>query len=349
MRPNRFDTHRRKSATNLPRCGLMFPMLLLLAAVVASPALAQTWAERLGYGASAKVLVLHANELGLAYETNAAGTKLLEDGPVRSAAAIVPAPWFADFVQWSQSHSNADIGLELTLNSELANYRYKPVLSTGLVPSLVGADDFLWQLPVQSMVNATAPDVERELRAQINRARNLGLKPTHLTTHLGTLVTRPDFMEVYLRIARQEWIPAMIVEITPELVERFREQGFPLPDEVVALLEDYPLPKVDDLRFLGNDSSYDAKKQAFLKLLAELQPGITQIAFAPAIESAALPRIVPNADERVWNARLFADDEVRQALANHDVIVTDWREIMRRFEGRPELSESSSHESNSNE
>lgn len=314
--------------------------LAVLSLVLVSPTFADTWAERLGYPAEAKVIVLHANELGLAYETNAAGAKLLEEGPVRSAGVIVPAPWFADFAAWSKTHANTDVGLELTLNSELANYRYKTVLSTGLVPSLVGADDFLWQLPVQTMVNATAADVERELRAQINRARILGLNPSHLTTHLGTLVTRPDFMEVYLRIARQEWIPAMIVEVTPEQVERFRSQGYPLPDEVLALLDNYPLPKVDDLRFLGDHDSYEATKQAFLKLLGEMSPGITQVAFAPAIESEALPRIASDAQQRVWNAQLFADDEVRQALAAENVVITDWREIMRRFEGRPELSES---------
>jgi predicted glycoside hydrolase/deacetylase ChbG (UPF0249 family) len=277
----------------------------------------------------------------LAYETNAAGTTLLDDGPVRSAAAIVPAPWFADFSQWCQAHPNADVGLELTLNSELPDYRYKPVSSTGLVPSLVGADDYLWQLPVQTMVNATAADVERELRAQINRARNLGLEPTHFTTHLGTLVTRPDFMEVYLRIARQEWIPAMIVEVTPEQVERFRHQGFPLPHDVLALLEDYPLPKVDDLRFLGSETSFAGTKQTFLKLLNDITPGITQIAFPPAIESEALPRIAPNAQQRVWNAQLFPDEDVRKALAAEGIVITDWREMMRRFEGQPELSDQS--------
>ena len=329
------------------RRGMIGAAALLVAASLAAPAAAETWAERLGYPADSKVIVLHVNELGLCYESNAAGESLLEAGTVRSASAMVPAPWFIEFSQWSRSHPQADVGLELTLNSELPRYRWKPVLSTGLVPSLVGADDFLWQLPVQTMVNATAADVERELRAQIDRAKTSGLKPTHLTTHLGTLVTRPEFMEVYLRIARQEWIPAMIVEVTPEQVERFRQQGYPLPDDVVALLQDYPLPKVDDLRFVQPAESYDATKAAFLKLLGELSPGITQIAFQPAVDSAALPRIVPNAQQRVWNAQLMSDPQVRAALAAKDVVLTDWVEIMRRFEGRPELSEKDSTASDS--
>ena len=184
------------------------------------------------------------------------------------------------------------------------------------------------------MVNGTAADVEIELREQITRAKMAGIDPSHLTTHLGTLVTRPDFMEVYLRLPAR-WIPAMIVELTPEQVERFREQGFPLPENVIEMLADYPLPKVDDLRFVGAAETYDEKKQAFLKMLVELKPGITQIAFHPAVESSALPRITRDAQQRVWDNQLFEDAEVRTALAADGIVITDWREIMRRFEGRP--------------
>jgi len=307
-----------------------------IAACLAVNTFAETWAERLGYPAESKVLILHANELGLCYETNAAGAKLLETGPVKSGGTMVPAPWFGDWAEWCRAHPAADVGLELTLNSELKNYRWQPT-ANGLVPTLVDSNGFLWRAPMQTMVNGTAGDVEIELREQITRAKMAGLNPSHLTTHLGTLVTRPDFMEVYLRIARQEWIPAMIVELTPEQVERFREQGFPLPDNVIEMLADYPLPKVDDLRFVGAADSYDKKKQAFLKMLAELKPGITQIAFHPAVDSPALPRITRDAQQRVWDNQLFEDAEVREALAADGVIITDWREIMQRFESRPSI------------
>ncbi len=315
------------------RCGILFVTGVLITLFWTGHALAETWAERLGYPAGAKVLVLHANELGLSYESNAAGTKLIESGPVGSAAVMVPAPWFGDLGEWCQSHPAADVGLELTLNSELANYRWQPVAS-GMVPSLVDSQGFLWRMPLQTMVNGSAADVERELRGQINRARMAGLEPSHFTTHLGTLVTRPDLIEVYLRIARQEWIPAMIVELTPEQVERFENQGFPLPADVIDLLADYPLPKVDDLRFVQPADSFDGKKQTFLTMLQELSPGITQINFHPAIASDALNRITPDAEQRVWDAELFSDPEVQAALQADGIVLTNWREIMRRFEGR---------------
>jgi hypothetical protein len=301
---------------------------------VASPVTADTWAERLGFPVGAKVIVLHAHDMGMCYETNSVGASLIASGAVRSASVMVPGPWFGDFARWSREHPDADIGVDLTLNSEWATYRWQPVAPREFVPSLTDADGFFWRTPVQTMVSATAEDVERELHAQIARAKEAGIRATHLTTHLGALVTRPDLMEVYLRIARQQWIPAMIVELTPDQVERFRSQGFPLPDDVIAMLGEYPLPKVDDLRFVPVADSFDQKKLAFLTMLRELSPGITQIAIHPAAASDALPRIMPEWQQRVWSAQLVVDDEVRQALQSDGVILTDWRELMQRFEGR---------------
>jgi predicted glycoside hydrolase/deacetylase ChbG (UPF0249 family) len=305
----------------------------------AASAAAETWTERLGFPPESKVLVLHAHGLGMCFETNAAGLQLVESGRVRSASAMAPCPWFADVAQWSAKHRDVDLGLELTINSEWPRYRWQPVAGDDLVPSLTDVDGFLWRTPIQTMVSATADDVERELRAQIERAKSYGLQPTHLTAHLGTLFTRLDLTEVYLRVARQYWIPAVVVDLTPQQVDRFRQQGYPVPDELVQVLDDYPLPKVDDLRIVERADSYEAKKQSFIKMVRELPPGITQIAFQPAVESEALKRIAGDWQQRVWEAQLMMDEEVRAVLASESIIMTDWRELMDRFEGRPSLDE----------
>jgi predicted glycoside hydrolase/deacetylase ChbG (UPF0249 family) len=309
--------------------------LLTLGGALLTELRAETWAERLGYPPSAKVIILHAQELGLCHESNAAGVRLLGAGALASGAAMAPSPWFADLVERTSDLPQADIGLELTINSEWKNYRWRPVAPDSLVSSLLDPDRYLWRSITQTMVNAHADDVERELLAQIAYAKSLGLKPTHLTTHLGALAARPDLIEIYLRVARQQWIPAMIVELTPQHVERFRASGFPVPDDIVSLLADYPLPKVDDLRFVAPADSFAEKKRTFLQMLRELPPGLTQIAIHPAIESDALKRIATDWQQRVWDAQLLADEEVRAALRAEGFTQTNWREIMGRFEGRP--------------
>jgi predicted glycoside hydrolase/deacetylase ChbG (UPF0249 family) len=248
---------------------------------------------------------------------------------------MAPCQWFPDAAKWSQQHPDADIGLELTINSELENYRCRSVASEHHVATLLDPERFFWPSTIQTMVNASAEEVERELVAQLAYARSRGLKPTHLTTHLGALVMRPDLIEVYLRMARQQWIPAIVVEVTPEHLKRFRKQGFPLPDELIQLFSDYPLPKLDDLRILPPADDYQAKKEAFVAMIRDLPPGLTQIALQPAVESEALKRIVPDWQQRIWAEKLFADADIQGVLHDEKVIITDWREIMSRFEGRP--------------
>jgi predicted glycoside hydrolase/deacetylase ChbG (UPF0249 family) len=309
-----------------------------------TPCRAETWADRLGYPPQTKVLLLHLNELGMCYESNAAITSLLQDGPARSASAMAPCPWFADAAAWCTEHSGADVGLELTVTSEFETYRWRSVAGDALVATLLDPDRFFWRTPTQVMVNAAAEDVEHELLAQIEYAKSIGLRPSHLTTHLGALVTRPDLIELYLRVARQQWIPAVVVELTPPQLEQFRSAGYPLPDEIVQLFRDYPLPKLDDLRMVPPADSFAAKKEAFLKQLADVSPGLTQIAMLPALESGAIQRITPTWQQRVWDAQLLADSDVKSALQAEGIVITDWREVMSRFDGQAPASEQMKNE-----
>jgi hypothetical protein len=294
---------------------------------------AQTWAERLGYPADKKVVILHAHGAGLAYETNAAVEALLDGGLKLSYSVAAPCPWFADCVSQANQRGDVDCGLSLTLNSEEATYRWQPVAAEDRVRSLVDDQGFLWSTPMQTMVSADAADVDAELRAQIERSLKLGRRPTHFTTHLGTLFARLDLVETYFRAAREYWIPAVVVELTPEGIERFRRLGFPLDPAMIDLIQSYPLPKLDDLRRAPEAPTYEAKRAAFLQMLEELPPGLTQIVLMPAVESPALMRITPDWRQRTWDLQLLQDPEVRAVLTSEPVVLTTWREVMSRYEG----------------
>jgi len=292
---------------------------------------ADTWAERLGFPAEKTVVILHAHEMGICYATNAAAEKLHESNPNQSSSVTVPGPWFLDFAAWKIKHPNADVGIALTLNSELTNHRWQPVSPHTRVTSLVDSEGYFWPSTTQTMVNANADEVEQELHSQIQRALRAGLKPTHLTSHLGTLFMRLDFTEVYLRLARQYWIPAVVIELTPEHIERFQLMGYPVPEELIELLENYPLPKVDDLQFVQPAESYEELRESFVKLIQGLPPGLIQVSFHPAIESEALKHVTPDWQQRVWVMQLMQDPEIRSLLTGDKVILTNWREVMSRF------------------
>lgn len=169
------------------------------------------------------------------------------------------------------------------------------------------------------------------------RARAAGLEPTHLTTHLGALFERPDFIDAYLRVAQQEWIPAAVVELTDEQLDALAQAGAAVPDDVVQALDDFPLPKLDALRFVPDTESYESKKQALLTLIAEAPPGLTQIELRPATASDALPRIVDDAQRRL--GRAIADRRRRAAgvtgrRRRDDALARDHATVRRRRPGR---------------
>lgn len=292
---------------------------------------AETWAEKLGFPSDARVVILHANYMGAAYEFNRPGQELLEQGHVQSASLMVPCPWFEEFADWCRKNPQHDVGICLTLNSPSANYRWRPLGGDG-VSSLVDPDGYLWRTELQFALRADYQQVADELDRQLDKARRAGVRPSHIIPFMGSLLTRPDLMKLYLDVAEENWIPAVIFEMTPENIQAAREEGFPLSEEMIEMAAHYPLPKLDSVHFLPDGESYEKKRDGFYELIRGLRPGLTQIIAGPALESDALEKISPNWQLRVWEYQLLSDPKVHAFLQSEGVVLTSWKEIMRRFE-----------------
>ena len=307
--------------------------LLLLVALM-TPVVAEdrseTWAERLGYPQGRRVLILHCDDIGMCWEANEAAKSYLEGGHVQSAAVMVPCPWFNEFAAWARERPRLDIGLHLTLTSEWAHYRWGPVSSRQDVPGLVDPDGYLWRDVRSVATNASAEEIDTEIRAQIDRALAKGLRPGHIDTHMGTLYARLDYTKAYLKAAVDYDIPAMVIEMTPKVAARFRAKGYPISPESIRLVKQYPLPKLDDFHPAPAGKTYEEARAGFLKLVKSLDPGITEIIFHPALETEGLKKITNSWRQRTWEARMFADTKVKELFEKEGIIFTSWREMMRR-------------------
>jgi chitin disaccharide deacetylase len=307
---------------------------LLLMASALPAARGETWAEKLGYPAGKRVVMLHADDLGMCYEANQAGKAYLTAGQIQSGALMVPCPWYSEMANWYKEHPDVDLGLHLAMNSEWKWYRWGPVAGRDKVPGMCDPEGFLWREQVETARNAKPGEVETEVRAQIERALSKGTRPGHIDTHMGTLYVRLDFTAAYLKLAQEYRIPAMVVEQTPRVVDKFKKQGYPITDESIKLLATYKLPKLDDFHAVLEGKTYEEKRQKFYDQVRAFEPGLNEIIFHPSVLTDTLKAITGTWQQRSWEAQMFADPEVQAFLEREGIVFTNWKEIMKRWEER---------------
>ncbi|MBZ5857299.1 polysaccharide deacetylase family protein [Flavihumibacter profundi] len=295
----------------------------------------KTWAEKLGFPKGKKVLLLHMDDIGMCPEANTAAERYIDNKDIQSAAVMMPCPNAVAFIEWAKSHPVPDIGLHLTLTSEWQDYRWPSVTDPSKVPGLIDPDGKLWHEVPDVVKHASAAEVEMEIRAQIEKCISLGYKPTHIDTHMGTLYGSPAYAKAFFKVAQEYNIPANALNLAdPELVKKFKAQGYPINEEMIALAESYRLPKLDNFTSVGSGPTYEKKRADFLAMVKSLKPGLTEIIFHPSVETDNLKSITNSWQQRVWEAQLFSDPVVHQFFKEEGIIITNWKEIMKRFTGK---------------
>ncbi len=307
--------------------GLAVSLLLALTCAGAATAQQRSKVERLGYPAGTKLLIVHADDIGLAYSQNAATFAAFDSGGASSGSIIVPAPWALDAIAWAKAHPQADIGIHLDLTAEWNTLRWPALLPRAEVPSLYDAQGFLPATTEQVARQARAAEVEKELRAQVARARELGLDPTHLDTHMASVLVSPEIFQAFLRVARETHIAPMIpMELLRANVPGMAAPGlaqYVKPEEVLVDHFLMAMPGVKPEQWAGY----------YETLIKNLEPGsITQIIVHLGYDDAELRAVTAGHPDygAAWRQRdfdFFASPAFKRLLTENNVRLTTWREL----------------------
>jgi chitin disaccharide deacetylase len=293
----------------------------------------QTNAEKLGFPKGKKVLLMHMDDLGMCREANDAGKYYIENGYVLSGAVMMPCEYAEPFVKWAVTVPEADIGVHLTLTSEWKTWRWGTLTEADQVPGLLDPQGKMWRSVPEVVKNATPQEVEVEIRAQIDKMMELGYKPTHIDTHMGTLYGSPEFLKVFLKVSEEYRIPANAIDLSnPKVAAFYKAEGYPINEEVIGMLANYSLPRLDNFGSVPKGSSYQEVKDNFMNMVKLLDAGLTEIIFHPSFKTENLATITGSWQQRVWEAEMFADQEIIDFFRDHDIILTTWREVMERFD-----------------
>jgi chitin disaccharide deacetylase len=285
-----------------------------------TPAAAKTLLERLGYPPDAKLLIVHADDLGMAHSINMASIKGFESGLVSSGSIMIPCSWLPEIAAYARSHPEADLGLHLTLTSEWSLYRWGPVLAKERVPSLLDSNGYLYPTETEAAAHIDPKEAEAEIRAQIARARALGINPTHLDSHMGTLYQSQALFETLFRVARDN---KLLIRVSKEW---FTEAPFlPSllgPDDVV----------MNGVISIEPSVTPEGWSKFYTDAIKNIQPGITEMIVHLAYDNEEMRGVAfahPNWGSE-WRQRDFqfvTSEAFRKLLQENNVKLVTWREV----------------------
>ncbi len=314
--------------TESPLTTPVWPRLLVVLAVLvlaggfslATAAEGPSLAERLGYKATDRVLIINGDDVSMCHAANLGTIQCLEQGLMRSATIMVPCPWFPEIAAYAKAHPDKEFGIHLCHTSEWHTYRWGPVAPRDQVPGLVDPDGYLWHEVEQVYAHATPTQALVEARAQIRRALDAGIDVTHLDSHMGTLQYDPEYMKVYLQLAVEFDLPLRMGSqetLTrfghPEVRPQFAAKGILFPDHFIY----------DELPNESKDV-----KAFWLGIVKNLKPGVTELYIHAALPTDELKAITGSWKTRSAECALFSQDpDMKKALADQGIILIGYRAI----------------------
>lgn len=293
---------------------------LSLCAMVGFSAEQRSLAERLGYKATDKILIINGDDTGMCHAANLATIECLEKGVMRSATIMVPCPWFPEIAAYAKQNPDKDFGIHLCHTSEWVKYRWGPVADRDQVPGLIDPDGYLWRGVEDVYKNAKPEEALIEGRAQIKRALGAGIDVTHLDSHMGTLQLHPEYVKVYLQLAVEFNLPVRMASQETlarfgqtELRQQFATKGILFPDYFVY----------DELKDLKK-----GVKPFWMNIVKNLKPGVTELYIHAALPTDESKGITGSWSTRAQEYELFANDQdMKRLIEEEKIILISFRPI----------------------
>lgn len=279
-----------------------------------------------------KYLIINADDFGMCHAANAAVFDLFGKGGITSATVMTPCSWSVEALHFAAAHPEYAIGVHLTFTSEWGDYRWRPV-SAAPCPGLRDEDGFMHRTNLGVESHASLAEVEAEIRAQVTFAKKLGLSPSHLDNHMGSLYG----------LEQQQCFLPLVFSLCAEygLPFRFPRRGHPAaPPELnaqiagLAALADrcgVLIPEhLWEHEWDGAQSeSYESFREYMLEWFHHIPNGVVETYIHPSLECDELKGTSSVWYRRVWEHRLFADPATRRHMEALGIKLISYRDLQR--------------------
>ncbi|NMM52612.1 polysaccharide deacetylase family protein [Paenibacillus aquistagni] len=286
--------------------------------------------QELGFCPTDRVVIINADDLGVTRSTNQAIMQMFKNNAITSTSIMVPADAALDAAL--QSTKEMNVGIHITLTSHKSRF-YKPINKLNKFSSLTNEHGYFYDEVSNFEKNADLDEVRIEVEAQIQTAISLGIEPTHLDSHAGSILglyNNRDFLEVIFYLCQKYalpfCLPIRILEhpsFSSEQKQMFRQR--------IHLANQLGVRLIDDIAGLtyhfSSEEGYEGAKKELIKQINNLKPGITQITTHPSIVSDELKELTKYYENREIEYQLYNDPDVKELIKNQNIKLISWKEI----------------------
>jgi chitin disaccharide deacetylase len=278
-------------------------------------------AEMLGYPRDSKLLIIHADDMGLAHSVNVACIKAFDNKGITSGSIMVPCPWAPEIEAYVRDHPTMDVGIHLTMTAEWDLYKWGGITPSDQITSLLDKDNYFYPSTEALGKTAKGADADKELKAQIDRAIAAGVQPTHLDTHMGSAMANPELIKTYLSLSETYHLPVLFprayLNYLPADVANVMGSKFFLLDNLFMLE-----PKMVTGKWID----------AYKKGIEAMKPGLNEMIVHVAVDNDEMQAICKGHDDygsawRQHDLDLISSTQFKELLkANHIILIT-WRQV----------------------
>ena len=296
--------------------------LALIIVFFSAHAQTKTVAEQLGYPADSKLLIIHADDLGVSHSENEASISALQNGSVSSASIMVPCPWFPEIANYASQHPTADLGLHLTLTAEWKLYKWGTVVPTTEASSLLNDKGFFPDNSAEVATKAKLNEVEKELRGQVERAKQFGVDVTHFDTHMGSLLATTDLLKVYIKLSHEYKVPVLLHRGYAKAMLNVNLDELINKNDVL----------LDQIYMASPDDYKKGMKNFYSGVINSLKPGLNIILLHAAYDNAEMQAVTIDHSDygAAWRQAdydFFTSEDCKKLLRDQKIQVVTWREI----------------------
>jgi hypothetical protein len=278
-------------------------------------------AELLGYPRDAKLLIIHADDMGMSQSVNAATIKAFESRGITSASIMVPCPWANDVLAYSRDNPGLDVGIHLTMTAEWNYYKWDGLTPSDQIRSLLDKNGYFYSSVEELGRTARGDEAEKEMKAQIDRVLSMGVKPTHIDTHMGSVLANPELTGAYLKLSEEYKLPVLFP----------RQYLSMLPPEAGKMMGS-KLFILDNL-FMVEPPMVGAKWiDAYKKAIEGIKPGLNQIIVHVGIDNDELKAITKghpdyNSAWRQKDLDLVTSKAFIDLIKKNNIILIGWKQV----------------------